>query len=120
MVSACARAPALAIRAARSSTLAFVRPARNTSAPCAANSVATAEPIEPPAPKITARFPFKIPDALIDLLPWAEVSILRSELGTCCDHAVGDDLILLLVRSLRPVRPDWNDEQRERTVAGNK
>src|SRR5262245_46429021 len=31
-----------------------VRPAKNTSAPSAASSVATAEPIEPPAPNTTA------------------------------------------------------------------
>src|SRR5262245_21997371 len=32
-----------------------VRPAKKTSAPSAASSVATAEPIEPPAPNTTAR-----------------------------------------------------------------
>ena|SRR5712671_5584284 len=42
-----------------------VRPARKTSAPSAANSFATAEPIEPPAPKTTALFPCSIGKLLL-------------------------------------------------------
>src|SRR5262249_44974572 len=41
------------------------RPARKTSAPCAANSFATAAPIDPPAPNTTACLPCRSCDVLI-------------------------------------------------------
>src|SRR5882672_11719266 len=52
------------MRSATASTFDRVRPARKTSAPSAANSLATAAPIEPPAPNITARFPCSICESL--------------------------------------------------------
>src|SRR5262249_32889010 len=46
--------PLAAICLATASKLAFVRPAKKTRTPSAANSFATAAPMEPPAPKTTA------------------------------------------------------------------
>jgi len=46
-------------RLAAVSTFAFVHPARKTSAPSAANSPATAAPIDPPAPNTMARLSFR-------------------------------------------------------------
>src|SRR5216683_2303965 len=55
----CARPPDFLICSATASTLDLLRPDRNTSAPSAANSLATAAPTEPPAPNTTAYFPFR-------------------------------------------------------------
>src|SRR5215472_14495344 len=53
--------PAAVICSATASKLGFVRPAKKTRAPSAANSLATAAPIEPPAPKTTAHLFSRIP-----------------------------------------------------------
>src|SRR5262245_12183111 len=55
--AACARPPFAVICVATPSTLDFVRPDKKTSAPAAANSLATAAPMVPAAPKTTACFP---------------------------------------------------------------
>src|SRR5215467_5932938 len=60
VTAACAPPPLAVICFATASTVDLVRPDMKTSAPSAANSLATAEPIEPPAPKTTAYFPFSI------------------------------------------------------------
>src|SRR5271154_6577962 len=69
------------------STLAKVRPPRKTSAPSIASSLATAAPIEPPAPNTTARLPCKASEADI------RISLLDVE-------SLGG-----------PVRHQWWDEQ---------
>lgn len=60
MAAECARPLMATISFATASTLDLLRPDRKTSAPSAANSLATGEPIEPPAPNTTARLPFMI------------------------------------------------------------
>src|SRR5215472_96778 len=66
ITAACTRPPAAVICFVTSSTLGLVRPARKTSAPSAANSFATAAPIEPPAPNTTACFSCRIGELLMD------------------------------------------------------
>src|SRR6516165_1896264 len=67
MTAAWASPPARLMCCATSSTLDRVRPARKTSAPSAANSLAAAAPTEPPAPNTTACFPCRS-CALISIL----------------------------------------------------
>src|SRR5918994_6670385 len=55
--TAAAVGPSAEIASATACTRDFVRPERNRCAPCAANSLATAAPTYPPAPKITALLP---------------------------------------------------------------
>src|SRR5262249_46791840 len=82
-----------------SSMSARVWPARKTSAPSAANSVATAPPIEPPAPKTTAR------------LPCRSCPVLTL---TSVDFRVSPDLLPLVMRCLGVVLTHWYDDQGER------
>src|SRR5215469_1576945 len=65
ITAACALPPCSPICLATASRLDFVRPDRKTSAPSAANSFATAAPMEPPAPNTTACLPCRISELFI-------------------------------------------------------
>src|SRR5215469_16686686 len=86
-----------------SSMRTWFRPERKTSAPSAANSLATAAPTEPPAPKTRARFPRKSCELFIRILLRYRPSVVKHQLRRLNDAAAD----IFLRDPLQKMRVPW-------------